>query len=213
MPTSMPPRRAMFSSDSQTASDAAQEGNVDEYPGLSQEGRAIAENLAKRIEMSESPVLPRINGAPAVSEDLLKTFLAKTHLYSDDAVRWAHIPEWPRYANDIRSPVISIVTTVIAHMTAESTHTDGSTRSVVETWNVRLAAHDQATSNRWSSPSLSIVATGPSFELPENGPIGYTNIASCIQVVTEENKRCQEQHIFELGVSAKYVLVMNLWPE
>ncbi|TEB27953.1 hypothetical protein FA13DRAFT_1794441 [Coprinellus micaceus] len=146
--------------------------------------------------MADIPIFPRINGKPAVSEDILKDFLAKIQLYSEDDVRWARIPEYPRYGNDLRSPIMTLVTTAIAHMAAESTHTDGSTRSIVETWNVRLAAPGQAASTRWCSPSLSIVATGPSFELPESGPIGYTNIAACIQVVTEENKRCQEQHIF-----------------
>jgi hypothetical protein len=195
----------MFSSDSQTGWDAAGERVVDEYPGLSREGRDIAKNLAGRIQMADIPVFPRINGKPAVSEDVLKDFLAKIQLYSEDDVRWARIPEYSRYGNDLRSPIVSLVTTAIAHMAADSTHTDGSTRSIVETWNVRLAAPGQAASTRWCSPSLSIVATGPSFELPESGPIGYTNIAACIQVVTEENKRCQEQHIFELGVFAKYV--------
>ncbi|KAF6761863.1 hypothetical protein DFP72DRAFT_1042005, partial [Ephemerocybe angulata] len=48
-------------------------------------------------------------------------------------------------------------------------------------------------------------ATGPSFEVPTAGPLGYSNIASCFQVKLDEDRCSLFDQVCQLGVYAEQV--------
>lgn len=172
-----------------------------------QERENVAKNLRGNLEKTKETVLPRINAISNPTDGFLGEefgLLRKTNLYSKHHRRWTHIPEGPRGKSHLRSAIKAIFAAVLSNLTNMSTHTDGSTRTIVETVNTPLA-HKPFSDGGWSSPDLAVLATGPSFELQQKGSFGYTNIATCILLVTEEGKKCQgsEGLVFQLGVFAK----------
>ncbi|KAJ3516025.1 hypothetical protein NMY22_g14303 [Coprinellus aureogranulatus] len=112
----------------------------DECRGLAHiEAQDVAKNLSNVLEKTKSTILPRLNGLPPHDDEYLMNILRKTNLYCPVKKRWRHVPIRVRRESGLRAAINHIFATILQHLSSISEPTDGSTRSVVETFAMPLA--------------------------------------------------------------------------
>jgi hypothetical protein len=106
---------------------------------------------------------------------------------------WA-LPEKAPLEKDIYTPMVKIISRV---MSAFVSCPPGVEREVIDTHSARFLHKD----DKMTSPDIVIRAVGPSFEKPEGGDLGYSNIASFIEVKRDRDMGLShDAHIKQLAI-------------
>lgn len=141
------------------------------------------------------------------TDDDIAMYLESSSLYDFDQGQWQALDSL-EHECDVRARLREIVTSIIQHF--GKAPIDGSVLREVHDTNFRGLPHlEERFQVHHSSPALVIKATGPSFEEPAehgDGPrLGYSNIASCFEILTEEDIDENEAYYTEQSsVFARY---------
>lgn len=156
-----------------------------------------------------------------LSDTAIRTFLLKPSSgYTDDgdSSRWGSIPVSPKDEDEIYPAVIELINTVLSSeelMEAFGPAVEGVTRTAIDTNNVFLHHSDQDLKSHNTRPDISILAHGPSFQVPlaadafpsqiELG-IGFSNVASVFDVKLNRKIQMTTKHTSQMGTYARYLV-------
>lgn len=178
------------------------------YDLLQEDRRRVAENLGTYHVGTSRDTLP---WDMTVDESLwqknIHNFLQQSELYDPVTQRWVEVPDTPESDSNLHKPYFNIFSAVVAY-SRDKNRLPGSTRRVVSCYN-RLMPHateDENYPTVYSAPTLAVVARGPSFQGPKHHSIGYSNIASCIEIKTNDSDVDPDNEIHSLGIFARLVL-------
>jgi hypothetical protein len=145
------------------------------------------------------------------SESSIDMFLKKSRSYSTKERRWKLPRNCTRlFDRDFYTPVRNVVSSILNHFW-KGVITEGK-RQVVDTHATDLQHSEADPTTHHSRPSLVIKAEGPSFQipLPKSGEkpakIGYSNVASCIDVRMEGDELSVDEQLVRIAIHARYVL-------
>lgn len=136
------------------------------------------------------PTYPSSQYLDLVTDDTISTFLDTSPLYDSDLCEWRDLPRM-HDERDIRVCFKGIVASIIR--TLGKSPSDDTVQREVCTTDYRGLLHvDSQHVDIQTSPAMVIRATGPSFENPlprqvdDTIVLGYSNVASCFEIITEE---------------------------
>ncbi|KAJ2913695.1 hypothetical protein MD484_g6740, partial [Candolleomyces efflorescens] len=144
----------------------------------------------------------------------IDNFLRKTRSYSLAKRRWNLPRSYTKLLNnDTHTPFLNILASILKHFWNEPNMRGK--RVVVDTHATSLS-HTEAKSTRHSSsPSFVIKAEGPSFQLPECNPgetptpIGFSNVASCIDLQIHEADSPVPEQLSRLVIYARQIFIQQ----
>lgn len=123
------------------------------------------------------------------SDDEISKFLESGSLYDVEKREWRGLGE-AECERDVRAMFTTIINAIISNLGRKTE--SSRTQRFARTTNYSMFAHvEQHGADQCGGPAMVIMATGPSFEDPPRSdggldtPFGYTNIASCFQIVME----------------------------
>lgn len=124
-----------------------------------------------------------------VSSDTdIDAFLRDSSLYNCETREWRDLPNMQN-ERDIRARLKRIVSSII-HALGKPSAGDDIIREVHTTDYQGLLHVGQGSGDYSTAPAMVIRATGPSFDTPPSREgalrLGYSNITSCFEVITEE---------------------------
>lgn len=140
------------------------------------------------------------------TDDDIRDYLAKSPLYDCDQREWRDLANLD-HERDIRARLEDIVASILRSL--QKPPADASLRREVINTNFEGMPHlEQHSVDHRTSPALVIRATGPSFEAPsvragdERRTLGYSNIASCFDIVPESD--IDEEDIYYVEQSSVF---------
>ena len=151
-----------------------------------------------------------------VSDSAIDGFLKKSRLYSLTQRRWKLPRSYSKILDsDTYAPMRNVIFSILKQFWPEAVAQG--LRRVVDTHAARIL-HDVESPNHSSRPTISIVAQGPSFELPppptdRSSPadIGFSNIATCIDVQDEHEGMPIDEQLARAAIYARYVDNLSLF--
>ena len=184
-------------------------------PSLIEQTRLVMPDLAGAICLNDT-TFARSLYHDLASESSIDNFLKKTRSYSLKERRWKLPRNCTRlFDRDFYTPVRNVVSSILKHFWRDAT-TQG-TRQVVDAHATDLQHSEADPPAHRSRPSLVIKAEGPSFQLPlpRSGEtpekIGFSNIASCIEVRMEGDELPADQQLVHTAIYARHVLPFLSW--
>ncbi|KAJ2911553.1 hypothetical protein MD484_g8860, partial [Candolleomyces efflorescens] len=147
-----------------------------------------------------------------VSDSAIDGFLKKSRLYSLTQRRWKLPRSYSKILdNDTYAPMRNVIFSILKQFWPEEVAQG--LRRVVDTHAARIL-HDVESPNHSSRPTISIVAQGPSFELPppptdRSSPadIGFSNIATCIDVQDEDEGMPIDEQLARAAIYARQLFI------
>ncbi|KAJ3523795.1 hypothetical protein NMY22_g11280 [Coprinellus aureogranulatus] len=130
--------------------------------------------------------------------------------YGGGLGRWNEIPDAASKESELYPIFLKITSSVMETL---GTLDKKNTRTAVDTHSMHFTHLDNST--HYSKPDISILATGPSFELPYAKPgatkptIGYTNIAAFMEVKREGDEGTDEDLIQQTGVYSRQLFIQQ----
>ncbi|KAJ3507186.1 hypothetical protein NMY22_g17006 [Coprinellus aureogranulatus] len=118
--------------------------------------------------------------------------------YGTTQKRW-QLPRKPSKESKIYEKMVEVINDILDNC---MTCPPGVEREAVDTHSVRFHHKE----DKYTSPDIVILATGPSFERPEHAGMGYSNIATYFDVKRECDMGGTEAHIIQLSIYARQVL-------
>jgi hypothetical protein len=119
--------------------------------------------------------------------------------YGDGCGRWGDLPDVAAKESELYEKFVKIADAVIKNLGNPGGH---GTRTPEDTHSKHFVHRDNA--SHMSRPDISIVATGPSFESPDGkAKVGYSNMASFLEVKREEAGDTDDDLIQQTGVYAR----------
>ncbi|KAF5340996.1 hypothetical protein D9611_006097 [Ephemerocybe angulata] len=162
----------------------------------------------RKTALEELGIVPEVDSSflkglyrSLATDKAIKEFLASTSLYDTKEERWTDIPKTPRKESELYAPFHKIITAIAI---VEGLGKAGDTREVVDTHAVSFQHRDNL--SHTSKPDVAIVATGPSFQLPQgfNGPkpegVGYSNVASVWDIKLCASREGEDKQLGQLTV-------------
>ena len=122
----------------------------------------------------------------------------------DDIGRWTTLPTNPTSEFAIQGPMTALVTTILAKLAPKDKR---NTRRVEDTSATLLQHRDDL--KHATKPDISIVATGPSFELPyahvagASTTVGFSNLATAFELKLDRSKGGHKTNIEQVGIYAR----------
>ncbi|KAJ2932360.1 hypothetical protein H1R20_g4766, partial [Candolleomyces eurysporus] len=137
-----------------------------------------------------------------VTEECIKVFLETCPLYDQEKQEWIGILD--HSVDDVPSAtglIDGLAEVILAIM--EELGDFGGRRYLMKTQGLRLFHQEEKpefAASHYSSPTFVIVAEGPSFERPQHDSqgVGFGNIATCIDVITDSDVEVQDNEIAEM---------------
>ncbi|KAJ3549040.1 hypothetical protein NMY22_g1039 [Coprinellus aureogranulatus] len=130
-------------------------------------------------------------------------------MYDMDRGIWTDLVKNPTSKEDLFGPLVRMMNSIIGHLGPSPR--EGIGRKAVDSHEAILV-HDSG--HHYSSPGVCIKARGPSFELPANvclagrpTELGYTNVASAIDVQLEKGKGVGEESFRRLSVYNRQIFI------
>ncbi|KAF5341104.1 hypothetical protein D9611_005957 [Ephemerocybe angulata] len=126
---------------------------------------------------------------------------------------WQAIPEAPSVEREIYPPLVKILSSIVSQF--NTSRFPGVSREVLDTNYVKLK-HDDC--KKSTCPDISIKASGPSFELPEEGSAnpsqlevqaGWSNITSVVEVKLGKYKNQITEHAKQLSMYCRQILLQQ----
>ncbi|KAJ2915911.1 hypothetical protein MD484_g4498, partial [Candolleomyces efflorescens] len=124
----------------------------------------------------------------------IQKFLEKSPIYDEDTQLWVGFEETTQLlaeGADLRDVMSNIITAILEGWGM----TLSGRRKLRKTHDLKLL-HETKFSCGHSSPDFVIEACGPSFQLPEHGDLGFSNITTCITIDAPGSGSCFKD-IFE----------------
>ena len=151
------------------------------------------------------------------TDDEITAYLRSPHSgYNNSRKRWTQLSRPRLDASGLHTSLISIISHILHHFYPSVSLPAGVMRSVMDSRNL-LLPHDNG--KHASSPSISIKATGPSFEVPRQKEgvdnadgVGYTNVAGVIDVRQDGVVGDELEQATVLSVYCRYVHLNFLLP-
>ncbi|KAJ2932336.1 hypothetical protein H1R20_g4757, partial [Candolleomyces eurysporus] len=146
---------------------------------LSEQKKWVARDIERHShDYSEESRIPLGLQNGITSDERIQEFLDKNPIYDLDKQLWAGFEEDNRLLAEganLRDVVYDIINAILEEW--------GSTlhgrRKLRRTYDLKLF-HETKFSSGYSCPDFVIEARGPSFERPEQGDVGFSNITTCI---------------------------------
>ncbi|RXW16286.1 hypothetical protein EST38_g9566 [Candolleomyces aberdarensis] len=135
----------------------------------------------------ESRIPPELQKGVA-SDERIQEFLNKNPIYDQDKQLWAGFEEGSRLLADganLRDVVYDIINAILEEWGV----TFYGRRKLRRAHDLKLF-HETKFSCGHSSPDFVIEARGPSFELPEQGDLGFSNVTTCITIDPPGSESC-----------------------
>lgn len=156
-----------------------------------------------------------------VPDSKIKAFLRKkatgykstTSRKNGNNGRWRDIPTSPQEESEVYSTIVGIITAILGDESLVGPAIVGVTRSVVDTSNVFLHHSDQDPKTHSTRPDVSIVAEGPSFQVPlpedalpsqRNLSVGYSNVTSVFDIKLHRKATMVKKHTSQLATYVRY---------
>ena len=140
----------------------------------------------------------------ATDDDIVEYLRGTSSGYDMKKGCWAALSREQEDEAELRSSLISITSNIIGYFYPSPR--PGVARSVIDSHNL-LLPHDNG--KHASRPSISIKATGPSFEVPRNpettGGLGYTNVTGVIDARLDRAMGDELEQATQLSVHCRYV--------
>jgi hypothetical protein len=125
--------------------------------------------------------------------------------YGEDVIgRWTVLPDKPGNEAAVQAPLTALVSTILKKLAPKDNR---NTRRVEDTSSTHLQHRDDV--EHTTKPDISIVATGPSFELPYvhkagvSKTIGFSNLAAVFEVKLDKYKGSHVTNIEQVGIYAR----------
>jgi hypothetical protein len=156
------------------------------------------------VEYSED-IIPKGCNVMAVSDREIDQFLEVASVYDEEERLW-RLPLDATTSSEIRTPIRKIITSIIRFLgwKTKSRGRFAGIRTVMDT-HTKPLLHKGHSLLEFSSPSLVVKASGPSFQGAQEDPSDYTGVATCIEI-----QPCSEMEawmsmgaVCHLGVYAK----------
>jgi hypothetical protein len=128
----------------------------------------------------------------------------KTQYRKDGIGRWTGLPTKPTSEAAIQGPITALVSTILAKLAPKDKR---NTRRVEDTSATLLQHRDDV--KHTTKPDISIVSTGPSFELPyahaagASTTIGFSNLATAFELKLDKSKGGHKTNIEQVGIYAR----------
>ncbi|KAJ3506810.1 hypothetical protein NMY22_g17129 [Coprinellus aureogranulatus] len=188
--------------------------NAADYAKFEVLKRVVLMELGNSIELVDESYAKDLY-ADLIDDKKIKTAFKKIGYsprkkYGGGLGRWNEIPDAAKKESELYPIFLKITSSVLETL---GTHDAKNTRIAVDTHSMHFTHLDNST--HYSKPDISILATGPSFELPYAKPgatkptIGYTNIAAFMEVKREGDEGTDEDLIQQTGVYSRQMFIQQ----
>ncbi|KAJ2914986.1 hypothetical protein MD484_g5414, partial [Candolleomyces efflorescens] len=142
------------------------------------------------------------------SDSAIDNFLKSSRFYSVPERRWKLPRNYSKLIDtNFYTPYCNIISSIMRYFWRDASR--GGSRKVVDTHVTELSHSSEDPSTHTSRPSLVIKAAGPSFELPSSDKIGFSNIATCIEVQVEGGESPVWKQLAQTAIYARQIFIQQ----
>ena len=188
----------------QTASDKGSKNGHTSRERKREHEDAQYQEFGEKIHQVNSSWATELYRNLATDDEVMAYLRNPSSGYDTKKGHWNSLDNVHQGEEDLRSSILTIVSSTIAHFYP---HLEpGVSRSVIDSHDF-LLPHDNG--KHASCPSISIKATGPSFEVPRNAEksdgLGYTNVTGAIDVTLDGANEDSLEQATRLSVYCRYL--------
>ena len=110
----------------------------------------------------------------------IEKYLTESGEYHDG--RWRRVPEAPKHSSDLSGPLCDIVNSIVRHFGVSG---EAGARQAINTHTTPFKREAHDTTYFSALPDIAVKASGPSFSLPADAYLGFTNVSACF--ITKPN--------------------------
>ncbi|KAJ2925042.1 hypothetical protein H1R20_g12045, partial [Candolleomyces eurysporus] len=132
----------------------------------------------------------------------IEKYMESSSEYRDG--RWVRMPECATLESDLCEPLCTIINSVVEHLGASGTK---DAREAVATKTTAFKCPTIGSSKPASSPNIVVRASGPSFLLPKDSPLGFSNSSMCMSTKLEAELMDDLDQLAEMTFFAKQMFI------
>jgi len=170
-----------------------------------EEQRQVLLSELGQPELADDNWIKTLYSHPPTSD--LDAFLSGSGLYDKARKKWKCIPRKVDKESRLYRPFLTMLQAILK---LHGANDDGVTRVACDTHNKTFYHKEPDDLNTMiyaTTPDITIIATGPSFEKPEDGAdVGYSNAACVFDVKLNRALGTIEDHIAQLGSYVRCVI-------
>ncbi|KAJ2925060.1 hypothetical protein H1R20_g12036, partial [Candolleomyces eurysporus] len=133
-------------------------------------------------------------------------YLKDSGEYDWEAKRWVRIPETVESEKELYDPICKITNSILNRLAPSGT---AEMREAIDTHIAKFKHEALSPTTRYSSPDIVIKAKGPSFSVPSDAPVGYSNTASVFDGKRDSKATQVQDHIGQLGGYSRQVFIQQ----
>ncbi|RXW21067.1 hypothetical protein EST38_g4778 [Candolleomyces aberdarensis] len=174
-------------------------------PQVEEAKKVLEKELGKCIELPESNTFASSLYHHLAPDEEIEHFLAGTDVYNSAEHRWA-LPKSHEGLKEERmyKPLVKLLNAIFQWFWHET-----NLRKAVDTHSTQLPHKEFADTNNYSRPDITIKAKGPSFQLPQDKTIGYSNMATCFEVKVTNQGWSVVKELLQLAGYARQIFIQQ----